>query len=186
LIRHWEPGVAEAFEGFLNQVRAAFGEVEDIRLDPESTGLWIDTVRIIQGYEAWQAHGEMIKQDQPKLGAGIRERFDYAASISDKTYQAAVTRRAVLETVLSQQIGEAILLLPSAPGPAPLREASDEDLESHRSALLQQLALASLFSRPEVSFPALKVNGLPVGVSLIGPQGQDLALCRLAEALFLL
>lgn len=184
LIRHLEPGVAEAFEGFLNHVRAGFGDVEDIPLDPASIGLWVDTVRIIQGFEAWKAHGAMIQRDQPELGTGIRERFAYAASISDKIYELAVARRAVLEAALSQQIEGSVLILPSAPGPAPFRESSDDDLEVHRSALLRQLALASLFSRPEVSFPALKVNGLPVGISLIGPRCQDLALCRLAEALF--
>lgn len=184
LIAHLEPGVAEAFEAFLDQVRVAFGDVRDIPLDPEVIGLWVQTVRIIQGYEAWRAHGDMIERDQPELGPGIRERFSYASSISAEAYEAAVSQKASLKAALIEEIGEAFLILPSAPGPAPLRESSDESLEVHRSALLRQLALSSLFSRPEVSFPALEVDGLPVGLSLMGPEGQDLALCHLAESLF--
>jgi len=183
LITHLEPGVAGVFAAFLEKVRATLGDLEHLTLDPKTIDLWVDTVRIIQGYEAWQAHGDLILRERPSLGPGIRERFAYAASISGATYAKALSQRASLKTAFSAQIGQAILILPSAPGPAPLRDATDEDLDVHRSALLRQLAVASLFSRPEVSFPALQVHGLPIGISLIGAPGEDLALCRLAESL---
>lgn len=186
LMQHLEPGVTEAFAAFLEKVQVAHGTIEELPLDPKTVDRWVETIRTIQGYEAWEAHGPMLDQIRPELGPGIRDRFAYAASIASESYRTAVLERAALREAFQATAGDAILILPSAPGPAPLRSASDEDLEVHRSALLRQLSLASLFSRPEVSFPALSVDKIPVGVSLIGPSGYDLTLCRLAETLMAL
>lgn len=183
LMEQLEPGVSQAFEAFLEKVQLSFGKVYEFTLERQTVERWVETIRTLQGFEAWHAHGTMIESIHPELGPGIRDRFAYAASISSEAYRAAVLERESLFQEFRSHGDDIILMLPSAPGPAPLRSASDEDLEVHRSALLRQLSLASLFSRPEVSFPALKIDGLPVGISLIGPSGGDLALCHLAERL---
>ena len=183
LMQRLEPGVSEGFAAFLERVQTACGRIEELPLKEGTVDRWVEMVRTLQGYEAWAAHGVMLEKIRPELGPGIRERFAYAASISLESYQAALLASAALAREFQTACEGAILILPSAPGPAPLRTASDEDLEMHRSALLRQLSLASLFKRPEVSFPALTIDRLPVGVSLIGPSGHDLALCRLAETL---
>lgn len=180
LMQSLEPGVAGAFDAFLEKAAAKFGEVGDLSLDAQTINHWVETIRTLQGFEAWRAHGAMIERVRPALGPGIAERFEYAASISAEAYQAACIERESLKKEFEALSSDALLMLPSAPGPAPLRSSSDEDLEVHRAALVRQLSLASLFSRPEVSFPALQLNGLPVGVSLIGPSGSDLTLCQLA------
>lgn len=183
LMQQCEPGVSEAFDAFLEKVQLAYGRVEEYAPDQSTIERWVETVRTIQGFEAWQAHGTLIESLHPELGPGIRERFAYAASMTPQAYRTAILERESFLQEFQSLRGDAVLILPSAPGPAPLRSASDDDLEVHRSALLRQLSLSSLFSRPEVSFPALSVRGLPVGVSLIGPTGGDLALCQLAERL---
>lgn len=183
LMRSLEPGVAEAFEAFRKQVERSYGPIDDLPIDQGTIDRWVGATRIIQGYEAWKAHATLLEMMRPALGPGIRERFEYAASISNGVYQRARLDQVSLREAFDRASGDGILMLPSAPGPSPLRTASDEDLEVHRTALLRQLALASLFSRPELSMPALKIDGLPVGVSLIGPSGSDLVLCRLAQTL---
>jgi amidase len=181
-MRYLEPGVAIAFEAFLEKVQTTYGKVMELSLDAQTIDRWVETTRTIQGYEAWQAHGLMIEQFRPALGPGIRERFAYAATLSRDAHKAALKAKETLRLEFDHITRDILLILPSAPGPAPLLSSSDEALEVHRTALVRQLAPASLFSRPEASIPALKVNGLPVGVSLIGPQGSDLALCQLAQA----
>jgi amidase len=182
LMRHLEPGVAIAFEAFLEKVQPTFGKVMELTFDAQTIDRWVETTRTIQGYEAWQAHGVMIEQFRPALGPGIRERFAYAATLSPESYKAALMAKETLRQEFDHITRDILLILPSAPGPAPLLSSSDEALEVHRTALVRQLAPASLFSRPEASVPALKVNGLPIGISLVGPQGSDLALCQLAQA----
>lgn len=183
LTRDLEPSVASAFEIYLQRIRSIFDDIKEISLDPRTVQQWVETVRIIQGYEAWKAHGAKIERLRPELGPGIRERFIFAASVSRQDYQTAILARDRLRQDAETLIEGAILILPSAPGPAPLRSAPDENLEVHRTALHRQLSLASLFSLPELSLPALRVDGLPVGISLIGPPGHDLRLCQMAETL---
>lgn len=182
LMRHLEPGVAIAFEAFLEKVQTTFGKVMELSLEAQTIDRWVETTRTIQGYEAWQAHGLMIEQFRPALGPGIRDRFAYAATLTPDAYKTALIAKETLRQEFDHITRDILLILPSAPGPAPLLSSSDEELEGHRTALVRQLAPASLFSRPEASVPALKVNGLPVGISLVGPQGSDLALCQLAQA----
>jgi amidase len=43
--------------------------------------------------------------------------------------------------------------------------------------------IASMARLPQVNIPAGRVNGCPVGLSLIGPQGSDRALLSLAAQL---
>jgi amidase len=43
--------------------------------------------RHIQGYEAWQAHGEQIRRHDFQLGPGVAERFAWSATITPQQMQ---------------------------------------------------------------------------------------------------
>jgi amidase len=181
LIADLESQTRMAFEVWLEVVNATIAPVEPLDLAHEDIVTWTHTVRIIQGYEAWKAHGSMILKLKPELGPGIIERFEWASKVSLNEYQQALEDREVLYLRLAPLIKSHVLILPSAPGPAPLRSASDAELEGHRTALIRQMSLASLFGLPELTLPLLTTEGLPVGISLIGPRGGDLALAELAS-----
>jgi amidase len=180
-----ETPVLRAFEAFLEKIDGDLGTVEEIHPDPELQAVWVRTVRIIQGYEAWAAHGAMIKSLQPSLGPGIRDRFEWAATVTRADYEKALIERQTFKESVEEMVGHAVLLFPTAPGPAPLRTAPDRELEEHRNLLVRQMALASLFGLPELSAPFLDTEKLPVGLSLVGSKGSDLALCHLAGELAL-
>ena len=181
LIADLESHTRRAFEAFIDVVNANVAPVDPLDLAPDDIVAWPQTVRIIQGYEAWQAHGSMIDQLKPELGPGIAERFEWASNVSLSDYQQALEDREVLYLRLAPLFKSHVLILPSAPGPAPLRSASDAELEGHRTALIRQLSLASLFGLPEITLPLLYPEDLPVGISLIGPRGADLPLVELAR-----
>ena len=70
-----------------------------------------------------------------------------------------------------------ILLLPSAPEIAPWLGLQGADAQSFRDRTLSLTCIAGLARLPQVSLPAeTRVNGCPVGLSLIGPRGSDRAL----------
>lgn len=181
LIADLESHTRRAFEAFIDVVSRNVAPVDRLDLAPDDIVAWPPTVRIIQGYEAWSAHGSMIDELKPELGPGIAERFEWASKVSVNDYHQALEDREVLYSRLAPLLKSHVLMLPSAPGPAPIRSASDAQLEGHRTALIRQLSLASLLGLPEITLPLLNPEGLPVGISLIGPRGSDLPLMELAS-----
>jgi len=78
---------------------------------------------------------------------------------------------------------DGFLALPSAPGPAPLLNSDPVELEAFRTKAFGLTSVSGLCGLPQVTIPLAKVDGLPVGLSLIGPRNSDEALLDLAHAL---
>jgi amidase len=76
-----------------------------------------------------------------------------------------------------------ILCLPTTPFPAPLREQPLSALDSARDRILALCAHGGLTGVPQVTIPGATVNGLPVGLSILGARGTDAALVAIARAL---
>ena len=74
----------------------------------------------------------------------------------------------------------AVMCLPAAPSPPPLREAADSELGELRPRILSLTCIAGLAGLPQVTIPAGTAGGGPIGFSLIGPRGSDLMVLRLA------
>ncbi|MBB5752513.1 amidase [Prosthecomicrobium pneumaticum] len=170
-------------------VRTAVSRVAE-HLDPQGAvtlseeGLfsWFMTFRTIQAYEAWQAHGAWIRDRQPLLGPGVRERFEWASRVTEDDIAAARERRSAIRTRMRGLLGEdGVLVVPTVPGPAPELGMQGEALESYRNRCLSMLCGAGLAGLPQLSMPLAEVAGLPLGVSLIGPPGRDRALIAIAE-----
>jgi len=87
--------------------------------------------------------------------------------------------RARLETELQ----DGVLLLPATPTPAPPNRSRPAWLDAVRTATISLTCLAAITGRPALSAPLLEAEGLPVGLSLIGPRGADLDLVERAVAL---
>ncbi|MEC0171548.1 amidase family protein, partial [Paenibacillus graminis] len=78
---------------------------------------------------------------------------------------------------LGQLLGEdGCIVLPTVPGPAPLRGGDLAQLEQHRSGAMMLSCIAGLAGLPQVTLPVIGPAGLPLGLSVIGGHGQDLRL----------
>ena len=77
-----------------------------------------------------------------------------------------------------------VLCLPTSPRVAPLKDAPSDDLEVRfRQQAMNLLCIAGLAGLPQVSLPLATLDGLPLGLSLVGRRGADRRLLALAEAL---
>jgi amidase len=74
-------------------------------------------------------------------------------------------------------------VLPTVPGIAPLRNAAPADTENFRARALAVLCPAGLARLPQVSLPLGKLDGCPLGLSLIAARGADELLLALAKRL---
>lgn len=145
---------------------------------------WRQAFRAIQLVEAWRSHGAWISERQPKFGPGVAERFAAAAAADPGDAELALPVRAEVSEALARALGDdGALVQPAATGPAPAPEIGPEEKDSLRGRLLALSAPAGMAGAPVLVVPAAQVNGLPIGLALVGLPGDDDGLVALAETI---
>jgi amidase len=76
---------------------------------------------------------------------------------------------------------DAVLVLPTVPDIAPLRDADPKSTEDFRTRALTLLCIAGLSRLPQINLPLGRLNGCPIGLSLIGPKDSDMMLLGMAR-----
>lgn len=148
---------------------------------PEMFDDLLPTFRVCQGAEVAHNFGEWISATNPAFGPGIRERFAGAVALTATEIAAARQKRERISDYLASVVTpRRLLVLPTAPAPAPLRDVTGVEMETYRNKALTLLCLAGHAGLPQVTLPTRDASGLPVGLSLIGPKESDRALIRLA------
>lgn len=179
-----DAAVQSAFTRFIAHKRPALGEVSSITLARDGLDAWRECLRIAQGHEIWREFGAWVKATQPAFGPGVRERMAMAAAIDDHSAAAAARTRNALRAALDAIITPGtVVLLPSAPCIAPPCALPAAAADEFRRRTMALTCTASLSGLPQLSVPALEVEGCPVGVSLLGWRGGDQALLDFAVSL---
>ena len=142
---------------------------------------WLTHFQALQWREIWQSHGEWIRQRNPAFGPGIDERFRLASEVPDAAVAAAESFRADVAAGLRGLLADnAILVLPSAPGAAPIKALNREETVRYRDRALGILCIAGLGYLPQLSIPAAVSDGAPLGISLVGAPASDRMLLAVA------
>ncbi len=135
----------------------------------------------MQAEEAWAALGAWIEATKPHFGPGIGERFA-AAKATDPAMAAPgrAFRRVLQGRIQPLLSGGAAMVYPTSPCIAPLLTAAQDEQDRVRQATVGVTAIAGFCGLPEVTLPAARVHGVPVGLSLVAGPGHDRALLALA------
>ena len=88
--------------------------------------------------------------------------------------------RARFEDLLGR---DGVLVLPTMPNVAPLASQREDALDDYRNQAIRLLCLAGLSGCPQISLPLMRLGGIPLGLSLVGPRGSDNSLIALAARL---
>ena len=140
------------------------------------------TFRRLQAYEAWAVHGPWIEAKDRKLGPGVIERFEFGKSLGCEIANNETPNRAALREELAQLLGDdGVIVMPTVPGAAPLKDGPFDTLQDYRERALRLLCLSGLTGFPQITMPLGTVDGAPFGISLLGPTGSDMALIGLAR-----
>jgi len=142
-----------------------------------------EAFRTVQAAEAWRTHGAWVRAHPDALGPDVASRFSWASTVTADDERAAREVLDVVRAELDAELGDSILILPTTPTPAPPLAADPASIDATRTATITLTCLAAITGRPAVSAPLLSVDGLPVGLSLLGPRGSDLELIDRAAAL---
>ncbi len=142
------------------------------------------TFRKLQAYEAWSVHGPWISEKERNLGPGVKERFEFGSTLGCEVATAETPKRTDLRNELAELLGDdGILVMPTVPGAAPLKDTPFDDIQNYRERALRLLCLSGLSGFPQITIPLGSVDGAPFGISLLGPAGSDMALIRLARSI---
>ncbi|EKF42366.1 amidase [Nitratireductor indicus C115] len=140
--------------------------------------------RELQAYEAWQTHGDFITRAEPKLGPGVKERFEAASRIDRSAFDMARgTRANFIQDFAALFDDDMVLIMPTQPTAAPMKSATAAELDSYRSLTAPLSALAGMLGWPQITIPLGRVHEAPFGISLLAPAGSDRQLIRLAAAI---
>jgi amidase len=179
-----DPEVAALGRGFLASAAAVLPAAAAGTIAPDGFDPWREAFRVIQGREIWQAHGAFVTTHRPRLGPGIKERMELAATISEADAAAArALQLRAREHVRQVAVPGTVLALPTAPCIAPLMATPAAELESFRVRVMRLTCIAGVAGLPQVTIPIGTVAGCPVGLSFIGWAGGDEALLELAVTL---
>jgi len=166
----------------LARVEAALGKAQPTKvvLDDIDSMYW--RFRYIQGREAWMVNGPLIERFCPPLGPGVAERFDWSRQVTDEQFTQATIYRERFKKHLADLLGsDGVLVLPTVPDIAPLKDDGGERMENYRNRSIQMLCIAGLSGFPQISMPLGHRQSAPLGLSLLGPAGSDASLVQLAQ-----
>jgi amidase len=171
------------FRRAAQQLAAALGQplvACDLAGAPEPLQ-WLLSYYTVQGAELVGLHRAFLESHLASFGPLIKVRLSHILSGGPLPLVAAEAQRQQLTAALAAQLAEgAWLILPSAPGAAPLRGQPDAVIEAYTARGITLGALASLSGFPQLSLPLAQVNGCPFGLSLLAPAHADRALLDVA------
>jgi amidase len=161
--------------------RLGFG-LESVALPGADFDTWVATFRTLQSAEAHAVHGGWIAAHPGALSPQTQARFDAGGAVTGADRERAAATRARLRAALLETLGAppTVLLLPSAPGHATPLAAPEAELAAIRPATLRLTSVAGIGGAPALSLPLARLDGLPLGVCLVGAPGSDRTLLDLA------
>jgi amidase len=179
-----DPATAAALAPAFTALEGLLGPARQVELAPAGLGALYEHFRCAQAEEAWATLGSWVAATQPEFGPGVKERFA-AAQAMDPAKAAAgrAFRRAFQAELRALLAGGAVLAYPTSPAPAPKLASSQAEQNAVRERSMGVTAIAGLAGLPEVTIPAGRAEGAPVGLSLVAAPGRDRALLALAARL---
>jgi len=178
-----EAPVAEALRPAAEKAKAVLDKTAAPRISPEGLADWFEVFRTLQAAEIWATLGSWMTETKPQLGPGVKERFAYAATVTPAQVEAATARRRDITEHVESILGDdGVICLPTSPRAAPLCGTPTDQVEvEYRNQAMRLLCIAGLCGLPQISLPMAAIDGLPLGLSLIGTRNSDRALIALAR-----
>lgn len=178
------PAVGDALRDVRSRLADLAGAAADITVAPQGLSVWARAQRTLQMPEALATFRDWVERTNPRLTMRVARTLVAAEGVSAAERQWAELMRHEVRGRLRDLLAPgAVLCLPTTPFPAPsvgLPLSRHNDVGLRITSLT---AIAGLSGFPQLSVPGGRVEGRPVGLSLVGPPGSELRLAALAKAL---
>ncbi|KUO56254.1 MAG: hypothetical protein APF80_15335 [Alphaproteobacteria bacterium BRH_c36] len=165
--RHADPRMQEAFAELNSELGASCQEIEIAGLDNV-----LEWQRIVQLAENAAYYGPLQDKGRSVLSDGLNTRLDEGARVSVRDYIAAVASREKAYAAIEELFETfTAILTPASTGPAPLLSEGITGSPIFNG-------LWTYLGMPTVSAPLMEIDGLPVGIQLVGLRQDDGRLLR--------
>ena len=179
-----DPEVAAALQPMLDRLKAAIGDSREEIMAPSGIVQWARAQRTLQPSEAWLTFKDWVEEMNPRFAYSVARNILTGSQIPETERQwAGLVRTEARGRMRHLLPPGTIMCLPTTPFPAPKRGEKLAVASMQRDRILCLCAHGGLAGMPQVSLPGSLVDGLPVGLSIIGGQGTDASLVAVASAL---
>ena len=176
-----DENVSAALLPIAEKIAAMVGSSATVKLAPNGLAEWSAQQNVLQSKEAWDTVKDWVDQVNPRFSFWVSERYQFAINLTDTQINEAAAVRDSLRIRMDEVFADGgFLCLPTAVVPAPLRGLPASAKKDVQSRLSRLTCIAGTTGRPQLSMPLGEVNGMPVGISIMGDRGSDEQLINFA------
>ena len=151
------------------------------RVAAEGIDEWMTHQRFLQMREAWETQRDWIEETNPRVAFEVAIRYLNGMSVTDDQVAASnVVRQEVCSRMNGLLADGAIMCFPTSPAPAPLPDMPVPERVKLGARIARLTCIGGMTGCPQINLPLAKVDGLPVGLSLMAARGSDETLMRFA------
>jgi aspartyl-tRNA(Asn)/glutamyl-tRNA(Gln) amidotransferase subunit A len=179
LVDDVDPGVAACFAAALDALADAGAEIERRPLAAlDDAQAAIAEHGSLVAYEAWRVHAALLDSpDADRIDRRVLRRLRAGQALPAAGHGALLRRRVRAQAALAAELGRALAVLPTTPHVAPEiapLDADDDVFLAVNARTLRTTMPTSLLDMPGVSLPmGTAEHGMPAGLLLTGPSGED-------------
>ena len=181
LFEECDPQVAAALRPVAEKVAALASASETLQLAPDGVTGWAWQQNTLQSIQAWESVKDWIDAVNPRFSYMVTERYALGTSFTQPQVEAArATRDAARRRLEEVLAAGGFLCFPTSPVVAPPRDQPLSGKRASQGRIIRLTCMGGTTGRPQLSMPLGEVNGLPVGLSIMGNRGNDEALIGFA------
>ena len=179
-----DAAVAHALQPMVAKLSILIGSARDEIMAPQGLSVWSRAQRTLQPHEAWQTFRPWVERDNPRMAFNVARGLIAGSTIpeADRSWAELMRQEARARMAYLLPPGT-ILCLPTTPFPAPKKGLPLPVLGPLRDRIGCLCAQGGLTGTPQVSLPGATVDGLPIGLSIIGGRETDATLVAVALAM---
>lgn len=179
-----DPAVSAALQPMIKRLAELVDTAREEIMAPQGLSVWSRAQRTLQPHEAWQTFRPWIERDNPRMAFNVARGLVFGSMISEADRGWAELMRQEARARMAYLLPPGtILCLPTTPFPAPKKGLPLPVLGPLRDRISCLCSHGGLTGVPQISIPGATVDGLPIGISIIGARGADAMLVAVARAL---
>jgi amidase len=176
--------VAAALQPMVARLAALIGASREELMAPQGLSVWARAQRTLQPVEAYNTFKDWLDERNPRFAFSVARNLVMGSMVPESERGWANLMRQEARGRMAWLLPHGtILCLPTTPFPAPLSGQRLSMLDPLRDRITCLCAQGGLAGHPQVNLPGTTVDGLPVGLSIIGPRGSDATLVAVARAM---
>ena len=179
-----EPEVRACLTPAVERLAAQFRRMRESPLAQGDILDWSRNQSLLQRAEFSRTFAPWVERCVPRFSIEVGTSLALAALLTDDDLVAPRAFRETAKRRMEDLLGaDGFLCLPTTPILPPRRDEPFSALQRSVGRIVELTSIAGLTGHPQISLPLADHDGIPVGLSVIGPRNSDAALVALANAL---